>query len=57
MCTAALLIVGFVSAYLRLEHTYGAATLFILAVALLGAALFRFGQEVRIGLGDADHYR
>jgi hypothetical protein len=24
---------------------------------LLGLALFRFGQEVRMGLAEADHYR
>ena len=34
-----------------------AAPLFVLGVALLVAALFRFGQEVRIGLSEADHYR
>jgi hypothetical protein len=44
-------------AFLRLEHIYGAAPLFVLGVALLVAALFRFGQEVRIGLSEADHYR
>ena len=38
-------------------HIYGAAGLFVLAVALLGAALFRFGQEAAIGLAEADHYR
>ena len=52
-----LLIVGFICAYLRLEHIYGAAPLFVVGVALLVAALFRFGQEVRIGLAEADHYR
>ena len=50
-------IVCFACAYLRLEHTYGAAILFVLGVALLVAALFRFGQEVRITLSEADHYR
>ena len=57
MCVGLLLIVGFACAYLRLEHIYGAALLFILGVALLVAALFKFGQEVRIGLSEADHYR
>jgi hypothetical protein len=57
MCTALLLIVGFVCAYFRLEHIYGAAILFVMAIALLGAALFRFGQEVRICLSAADHYQ
>jgi hypothetical protein len=57
VCTALLLVVGFGSAFLRLEHVYGAAILFFLAVALLGASLFRFGQEVAIGPSEADHYR
>ena len=57
VCTALLLAVGFGSALLRLQHVYGAAALFLVAVVLLGAALFRFGQEVRIGLSEADHYR
>jgi hypothetical protein len=57
ICTSLLLIVGFGCAFLRLQHLYGAAGLFILAIALLGAALFRFGQEAAISLGEADHYR
>ena len=55
--TALLLAVGFGSALLRLQHVYGAATLFLVTVILLGAALLRFGQEVGIGLSEADHYR
>ena len=57
MCTSLLLVVGFGSAFFRLQHEYGAAILFALAVALLGGSLFRFSQEVRIGLSEADHYR
>ena len=57
ICTALLLFVGFGSAFLRLQHAYGAGILFALAIALLGASLFRFGQEVRMGLSEADHYR
>ena len=57
VCTALLLFVSFASAFLRLQHVFGAAALFFLAVALLGAALFRFGQEVKIGISEADHYR
>ena len=52
-----LLVVGFASAFFRLQHEYGAGILFALAVALLGGALFRFSQEVRIGLSEGDHYR
>jgi hypothetical protein len=57
VCTSLLLVVSFASAFLRLQHVFGAAILFFLAVGLLGASLFRFGQEVRIGISEADHYR
>jgi hypothetical protein len=43
--------------FFRLQHVYGAGILFALAVALLGGSLFRFSQEVRIGLSEVDHYR
>ena len=57
MCTSLLLVLGFVSAFLRLRHEYGAGILFAVAVGLLGASLFRFAQEVRMGLSESDHYR
>jgi len=57
MCTALLLVVGFGAAYLSIRHEYGAGLLFAVAICLLGAALFKFGQEVRLGLSEADHYR
>jgi hypothetical protein len=57
ICTTLLLILGFATAYAGLRHEYGAAALFSGAVGLLGGALFRFGQEVRLGLSEADHYR
>jgi hypothetical protein len=57
ICTALLLVTGFVSAFFRLRHEYGAGVLFAVAIALLGGSLFRFGQEVRIGLSEADHFR
>src|SRR5215469_2809638 len=53
ICTSSLLVVGFASAFLRLQHEYGAGLLFLIAVGLLGGSLFRFGQEVRIGLSEA----
>jgi hypothetical protein len=55
--TALLLVVSFGSAFLKLQHIFGAAGLFFLVVGLLGAELFRFGQEVGIGISEADHYR
>ena len=57
MCTSLLLVVGFAGAFLRLQHEYGAGLLFLIAVGLLGGSLFRFGQEVKIGLSESDHYR
>ena len=51
-----LLLVAFASAFLRLEHVYGAALLFVVAIIFLAAALFRFAQEVVIGVSEADHY-
>ena len=57
MCTALLLVVGFVSAIFRLRHEYGAGLLFAIALVLLGVAIFRFGQEVRMGLSEADLHR
>ena len=57
VCTTLLLFVSFGSAFLRLQHVFGAAGLFFLAVGLLGVALFRFGQEAGIGISEADHYR
>jgi hypothetical protein len=57
MCTALLLVVGFGSAFLQLQHEYGAGILFVIALCLLGASLFQFSQEIKIGLSEADHYK
>ena len=57
ICTALLLVVGFAASFLHLQHEYGAGILFLLALGLLAGALFRFAQEVRIGLSESDHYR
>ncbi len=57
MCTALLLVLGFATVLFGLRHEYGAGILFPVAVGLLGAALYRFGQEVRLGISEADHYR
>lgn len=56
LCTAWLVVVGFVSALFRLPP-YGTPLLFGIALLLLGGALLRFGQEVRMGPSEADHYR
>jgi hypothetical protein len=57
ICTALLIVVGFASAFFRLRHEFGAGVLFALALVLLGGAIFRFGQEVRLGLSEADFHR
>jgi hypothetical protein len=57
ICTSLLLVIGFVSAFFRLRHEYGAGFLFAVAVGLLGGSLFTFAREVRMGLSEADHYR
>jgi hypothetical protein len=57
ICTSLLLLVAFVSAFLRFQHVYGAGILFSVAIALLGLALFKFRQEVMIGLTEADHHQ
>lgn len=57
LCTALLVVVGFASAFFRLQHAYGASLLFTIALILLGGSICRFGQEVRMGLSEADHYR
>lgn len=55
--TCLLLFVAFLSAFMRLPHAYGAGALFAVAVLLMGASLFNFGREVKIGVSEADHYR
>lgn len=57
VCTASLIIVGFLFAFAGLQYIWGAAVLFLSALALLGASLFRLRQEVGMGLSEADHYR
>ena len=57
MCTSLLLIVVFVSALYSFRHQYGAAILFGAAIGLLGTALYKFGQEVRMSFSELDFYR
>ena len=56
LCTAWLVVVGFVSALFRLLP-YGAPLLFGIALLLLGGSIFQFSQEVRMGMSEADQYR
>jgi hypothetical protein len=53
---ASLLIVAFMSAYLGIEHVYGAGIMFMIALVYLVAALVTFAVEVRIALAEYDHH-
>jgi hypothetical protein len=54
--TSLLIIVAFVSAMLHLQHEYGVAIFFIIALAFFLLALFDLAREIRIGLDDLDHH-
>ena len=57
ICSTVLVILAFASAFVGIRHEFLVGILFIVALALLGAALFPFGREVRIALNEFDHYR
>ena len=57
LCATLLLAILFVSEFFGLKYAYGAGSLFIISTFLFGFALYRFAQEARISLGDADEYR
>jgi hypothetical protein len=56
LCATVLLAILFVTALFGFKHAYGAPLLFVLATFFLGFALFRFAQEARIGLAEADEH-
>jgi len=56
LCATVLLGILFIAALFSFEHAYGAPGLFVLATIFLGFALFRFAQEARISLTEADEY-
>jgi hypothetical protein len=57
ICATLLLAVGFICAFIGLRHEPGAGLLFLAAVGLMGASLFRFAQEIKMGLSELDHFR
>lgn len=57
LCATLLLAIIFVTEFLGLKYAYGAGLLFVIATFFLGFALFRFAQEARIGLSEADEYQ
>jgi hypothetical protein len=56
ICTTVLVIMAFASAFVGIRHEELAGVLFVIALSLLGGALFSLAREVRIGLNDLDHY-
>src|SRR5262245_2835858 len=54
--TSLLVIVAFVSAYLNVEHEYGVAALFIVALGFFTASLVNLALETRIALHEYDHF-
>jgi hypothetical protein len=56
ICATVLLGILFIAALFKFEHAYGAPLLFVAATIFLGFAIFRFSQEARISLAEADEY-
>ena len=56
LSTTLLVILAFASAFVGVRHEPVAGVLFMVALGLLGCALFTLGREVRIGLNEFDHY-
>ncbi|WP_244978766.1 DUF2721 domain-containing protein [Bradyrhizobium pachyrhizi] len=50
------IVVGFVSAFLHIQHERGVAILFIVSVVAFIVSLVDFAREVRIALSELDHY-
>jgi hypothetical protein len=56
ICTTVLVILAFASAFLGIRHEQVVGLLFVVALGLLGAALFTLAREVRIALNEFDHF-
>jgi ABC-type spermidine/putrescine transport system permease subunit I len=54
--TSLLVIVAFVSAYFNVEHEYGVAVLFVVALGFFTASLVNLARETRIALHEYDHF-
>jgi hypothetical protein len=54
--TALLVIVAFVSAFYNLQHEYGVAVLFVVALAFFAMALVNLALDTRIALHEFDLY-
>jgi hypothetical protein len=56
ICATLLLADLFASEFMNLSYAYGAGLLFFIATGFLGFGLYRFTQEARIGLAEADEF-
>ncbi len=56
LCTTALVVLAFVTAFLGFRHELGVGLMFVLSLGLLGASLVTLAREVRIALNEYDHY-
>jgi Protein of unknown function (DUF2721) len=56
ICTTVLVILAFTSAFVGIRHEQVVGLLFVVALGLLGAALFTLAREVRIALNEFDHF-
>jgi hypothetical protein len=54
--TTGLVILAFLSAFLRFRHEYGAGIMFILALMSFAAALITLWREVRAALKDIEYH-
>ena len=55
--TSLLVIVAFVCAFFNLQHEYGVAVLFVVALGFFTMALIELAREGRIALSEMDHYK
>ena len=51
-----MVIVAFVSAFFQIQHERGVAVLFMISLGAFAISLIDFAREVRIALGEFDHY-
>jgi len=51
-----LVIVAFVTAFLKLQHEYGVAIFFLISLVAFTISLIDFAREVRIALSEYDHH-
>jgi hypothetical protein len=55
--TSLLVIVAFIAAFFQLQHEYGVAVLFVVALSFFTLSLVDLAREARISLHDIGHYK